>query len=256
MSEIKTIIKKKKLFNTEGQLKYVPINNYTALKTIKWYRTSPKSNTSNSLTKAMYGQSVTDKEGLERAYGAEHNVYTRGDTLYVAGTQAGKLISGSLPWNWGTGDFSKGAGDVWDDVSKIPFWGDIHASTRYQEAVKALKANPNIKRVVGHSLGGSVALQLQKDYPQLESVTFGAPVWDPLGNDKKSRGPNKVDRYRNYLDPVSIFDRSANNSIKWNPFTSTSLTHAFDNISNNFTSGDNEHAVGTTNSDGTVSLFE
>ena len=105
------------------------------------------------------GDAVTDKEGLQTAYNADHNIYTNGDTLYIVGTQAGKLASGVLPWNWGSGNFSKGVGDVWDDVSKIPFWGDLTNSTRYKEAEAALKANPNIKRVIGHSLGGSVALE-------------------------------------------------------------------------------------------------
>ncbi len=67
-------------------------------------------------------------------------------------------------------------------------------STRYQESEKALTPNPNITKVVGHSLGGSVALELQKQYPQLESRTYGAPVFDPAGKDAM-RGA--VDRYRN-----------------------------------------------------------
>jgi len=45
---------------------------------------------------------------------------------------------------------------------KYHFGGDLTNSTRYKEAEAALKANPNIKRVIGHSLGGSVALELQK----------------------------------------------------------------------------------------------
>ena len=32
------------------------------------------------------GKAVTDAAGLQTAYGAEHNVYTNGDTLYIAGT--------------------------------------------------------------------------------------------------------------------------------------------------------------------------
>ena len=80
-----------------------------------------KSNTP-SLAK---GEGIPDNEGLSTAYGAPNNTYTRGDTLYIAGTQFGKLVSGSLPWNWGNGDFQKGGKDVWDDVSKFPVWGDV-----------------------------------------------------------------------------------------------------------------------------------
>ena len=77
-----------------------------------------------------------------------------------------------------------------------------------------------------------MSLELQKQYPQLESRTYGAPVWDPNGEDAHTQ--LKVDRYRNYIDPVSMFDRSSNMSVKLNPFTSASLTHAFDDISDEF----------------------
>ena len=60
-------------------------------------------------------------------------------------------------------------------------------------------------RVVGHSLGGSVALEMQKEKGIPKSRTFGAPVLD-LG----MFGP-KAERYRHPLDPVSILDRKA----KW-----------------------------------------
>ena len=36
------------------------------------------------------------------------------------------------------------------------------------------------------------------------------------------------------VDPVSFMDGSANNNIKWNPFTSGSLWHAYDNIADKF----------------------
>ena len=62
---------------------------------------------------------------------------------------------------------------------------------------------------------------------RLSSRTYGAPVWDPFGEDKMY---GKVERYRNLMDPISFVDGSANNSIKWNPFTSGSLWHAYDNI--------------------------
>jgi len=47
--------------------------------------------------------------------------------------------------------------------------GDLTKSERYINAEKASKANPNIERVVGHSLGGVVSLELQKKkLPRLE----------------------------------------------------------------------------------------
>jgi hypothetical protein len=179
------------------------------------------------------GPGIKDAEGLERAY-QQGDAYAYGDTLYVAGSWTMK--------------------DWYDDATKVPFWGDLRNATRYQQAEKALKANPNIKRVVGHSLGGSVALELQKQYPQLSSRTYGAPVWDPLGEDNKYKG--QVDRYRNLGDPFSFFDASAKNSIKWNPFNSKSLTHDYSNIASNFKSGDDQNAYGWQNKDNTTSLTQ
>lgn len=161
---------------------------------------------------------INDAEGLQRAY-EQGDAYPYGDTLYIAGSHTLK--------------------DWFDDVTKVPFYGDLTQSTRYQQALKALKANPDITRVVGHSLGGSVALELQKQYPNLKSQTYGAPVWDPFGEDLKYRG--KVDRYRNIIDPFSFFDGSANNNIKWNPFTSYSFTHDYSNIAQKFKPGLLEH---------------
>ena len=184
------------------------------------------------LSFALAGPPTTDKEGLERAY-EQHDAYTYGDNVYTAGTQFHT------------------AQDVWDDVTKVPFWGDDRQSARYKAGEKSYRANPKAKRDIGHSLGGAVALELQKNYPGLETRTYGAPVWDPFGQDRLY---GKVDRYRSFGDPVSFFDASANGSVKCNPFTSWSLTHAFDNLAENHLSTGNEHAFGLKNPDGNISL--
>lgn len=150
---------------------------------------------------------LSDAEGLERAY-KDGDTHVHGKTMYVAGSHTLQ--------------------DWWDDVTKIPVWGDLRESARYKAAEKVLRENPQVEDIVGHSLGGSVVLELQKQYGDrgLKSRTYGAPVLDftsPLDN-------TKVERYRNYLDPVSIFDRGANKSVKWNPFDNGSLTHTFENI--------------------------
>ncbi|MFM7981460.1 MAG: hypothetical protein ACKPKO_19300 [Candidatus Fonsibacter sp.] len=54
----------------------------------------------------------------------------------------------------------------------------ISTSSRYITAEKALKDHPNIKLAVGDSLGGSVALELQKRHPESKTRAFGAPVLD------------------------------------------------------------------------------
>jgi pimeloyl-ACP methyl ester carboxylesterase len=127
---------------------------------------------------------ITDKVGLNKAYGRGSKLYTHGNTLYIAGTS-------SLQ-------------DVWDDL-KIPFNQTAH-SERYRKAASLLKVNKDIQNVVGHSLGGSVALELQKNFPdrKFKSNTYGAPVFSISGADN---------RFRNYFDPVSLLDRGAKNSL-------------------------------------------
>ena len=107
-------------------------------------------------------------------------IYNYGNTIYVAGT--------------------KSLNDAFDDL-KNPF----HASKftqRYRDAEKYV-ANPtnNISHVVGHSLGGAVALELQKNYKHIQGTrTYGAPVWG-------YKEETTDDRFRNYGDPISYVDK-------------------------------------------------
>ena len=132
-----------------------------------------------------------DEKGLGAAYGyksfpgAAYDSNTQ--TLYVAGSDSWE--------SW------------FHDDPLIPF-GKTSDATRYKQAERAyddlIATGHPVHRVVGHSLGGSVALELSKNKGIEFSRTFGAPVFDlnPF-----NRG--KVERYRHPLDPVSIFDRGA-----------------------------------------------
>ena len=137
--------------------------------------------------------------GLEMAYKMKNNplpyIFPERDTLYIGGTQ--------------------NAQDVYDDVRHVPWWGDMKQTERYKTAETYLNKNPQIKRLVGHSLGGSVGLALQKNYPErnYEVVTYGAPVFgglDPF-RDKKF----KVQRFKHVgknvhePDPISFWDMGA-----------------------------------------------
>ena len=120
--------------------------------------------------------------------------------------------------------------DWFDDFTKIPVYGDLKDSERYQKVLEGFKNRGEIDTVVGHSLGGSVSLELQNNFPDRikNSRTYGAPVFDLLGSESEN-----VDRYRNWLDPVSVFDRGAKKSVKWNMLDSGSLTHDYSNIADN-----------------------
>ncbi len=76
------------------------------------------------------------------------------------------------------------ARDWLDDFTKVPAWGDLRNSERYQKVRTKFEEQEQIDTVVGHSLGGSVSLKLEKNYPdrKLKSRTYGAPVMDLLGS--------------------------------------------------------------------------
>ena len=152
---------------------------------------------------------ITDSEGLQRAY-AHGDYYIHGKTMFIAGSHTAR--------------------DWFDDITKVPVWGDLRDSERYQKLLAEFKNRGKIGTVVGHSLGGSVSLELQKNYPDRikKSRTYGAPVMDLLGSESEN-----VDRYRNWFDLISVFDRGAKKSIKWNVLDSGSLTHDYSNIADN-----------------------
>ena len=141
-----------------------------------------------------------DEEGLDHAYanpkGTAYDAATK--TMYIKGSST--------------------ATDWLDDFRTIPF-GDTSQSERYGQAMEAYNdltgSNKPVERVVGHSLGGSVALELQKDLAKqgraVGSRTFGAPVLDAKPFD---RYYNNAERYRHPTDIVSLLDRGA----KWGKY--------------------------------------
>jgi hypothetical protein len=148
-------------------------------------------------SEAIILNAMTDVEGLHRAYARENGIYIRNNTMFVSGTK----------------DFLQ---DHWDDISKNTF--NLTAeSLRYRNADKALKNNEllnpeqHITSLVGHSLGGSVVLEMQKQYPDrtFNTTTYGAPV-------KSFTTPDTIDnkRFRNVGDPISILDRGATSAVK------------------------------------------
>ncbi len=92
-------------------------------------------------------------------------------------------------------------GDVVDDLA-LPF-GLTKGTQRYSDAERVLQANPKIRRVVGHSLGGAVSLELQRARPELETRTYGAPVVSMT----------KGERYKSAGDPVSFLDFGAKTTL-------------------------------------------
>ena len=67
-----------------------------------------------------------------------------------------------------------------------------------------LKANPNIRLLVGHSLVGSVALELQKACPRLTVQNIRAPVLELKGM-MPIYSNSHIEGFKHYLDLVCVF---------------------------------------------------
>lgn len=135
-----------------------------------------------------------DEQGLSAAYSNPKG------TSYDPATQT-EYVKGSV-----------NARDFFDDFTKIPF-GDTSCTQRYDQGMQAYNelqsSGQPVKRIVGHSLGGSVALEMQQNLEKkgrtVTTRTFGAPVLEPLG----AFSSTKSERYKRWLDPVAAFDTGA-----------------------------------------------
>jgi len=94
--------------------------------------------------------------------------------------------------------------DVLTDVN-IPF-GTLARTDRYQQAKQLYEIYGRPKNVIGHSLGSSIALQLQSEYPDMNVTCYGAPIVDinPF---------QRPQRYRHRGDPVSMLDFGATSTF-------------------------------------------
>ena len=88
--------------------------------------------------------------------------------------------------------------------------------------------NPNIKRAVGDSLGGVVALELQKHHPDSKVRTYWAPVIDLKGAIQPTWNSD-TERYRNFGDPISTFDSSAHTTMYGKFYDQKALTRQYQN---------------------------
>jgi pimeloyl-ACP methyl ester carboxylesterase len=179
--------------------------------------------------RALPSKTIEDRVGLRRAYDAPESIYVRGDTLYTAGTQISR--------------FGENFRDMYDDL-KIPL-GGTKSTHRYQQLQQALAANPQVKHLVGHSLGGSVILEAAKLRPDLSTTTYGAPVFDIMPKTLLEQAPS---RFANRWDPIAMLDSKAqvgNNGLS-NP-------HSFEGFDH---TSSTDGRPGVENPDGSISLYE
>ena len=161
---------------------------------------------SNMLRQNTRINRISDAEGLRLAYQQPNHIYIKDNRMYIAGSKSPK--------------------DWVDNVAFIPTkLTPFH--NIYQSANSELQSNPQVDELVGHSAGGSVLLELEKQYPNRfqKSRSYAAPVLSPFGNEKLD--DNHL-RFRTAFDPVAILDNSAITVKKpsINPFK----THSYENF--------------------------
>lgn len=128
-----------------------------------------------------------DSYYIDKAYNDPNSVYyePKTDTMYIAGTHS--------------------VSDAMTDLT-IPV-GLLNKTDRYQQAKQLYELYGKPKNVVSHSLGSSIALELNKEYNNnINVITYGAPILDinPF---------QKPKRYRHYGDVISAFDFGSSSSF-------------------------------------------
>ena len=139
----------------------------------------------------------------KNTYGAKYGLYQHYNKLFVAGTR-----------DW--------PGDAIDDL-KLPMNDTLNKTKRGRDSDAYYRSHREIDTVIGHYLGGAVALSLEKQYKQEgnnpyginQYKTFGSPT---VSGDFPGINPNKI---RWAGDPISVMDMNATTVLpsfqqRWN----------------------------------------
>jgi pimeloyl-ACP methyl ester carboxylesterase len=156
---------------------------------------------------ALRGPVLSEAEIEERAYASPEGVYVYGDTEAVAGSRDGT-------------DWAQNVGQL-----GIPFLKTGKPNTeeldKFKAAEKAYLAHPGIKRLIGHSQGGAVAIALAKKYPGLAGNVYGTPYVDILGKEAVKDTLNEERNNRNqffgdkwYYQPAKFVGNKAQDLLE------------------------------------------
>ena len=139
-------------------------------------------------------EKMEDRMGLTNAYRSPSGIYTTGKTMYISGT-GGK-----------DGDINR---DILDDLLLLPT-RNAHHTQKYRDVMEALKHNPDVSRLVSHSLGSAVVNKINEEQPnRFNSTTYATPAIKKKRKGKQD--PRRID-LRNPNDIVSILDGYAETS--------------------------------------------
>ena len=147
---------------------------------------------------------LSDSEGLSKAYSSPNAIYIDGNKAYVAGTRS--------------------AGEAFRDWGKIATWNTTHIE-RYGQLTEALKNNPQVDTIIGHSLGSSAVAELQR---QTNNKYMARYYGAPFLNLNPFSGPDPRNQtFRHPGDIFSALDHNAN-TIRPNNFHGWWWAHAYD----------------------------
>ena len=139
-------------------------------------------------------EKMEDRSGLTNAYRSPFGIYRTGKTLYISGP-GGK-----------DGDINR---DIFDDLLLLPT-RNAHNTQKYKDVTEALKKNPDVTRLVGHSLASAVINKINEEQPnRFATTTYATPTIRPRR--KGAQNPRRLD-FRNPNDVVSIFGGYAETS--------------------------------------------
>lgn len=146
---------------------------------------------------------MSDATALDIAYNSRKNTYISGDTLTIAGTKGGLLDS----------DWMQNYRYIVASILNGESTTRVEETQRYKEAYDALVGHPNITKVVGHSLGGAVALKLAEQFPErhLTGNVYASPYIDWFGQDRFKELLDKNRKSReDYFKDKSFVEKAAN----------------------------------------------
>ena len=154
---------------------------------------------------------IDDVEGLKTAYANNTGLFRSGNTLYISGTG-------------GKSGFSSKVNDVFSDIFLIPTH-NLQFSDKYRDVMNELEKNPDITRLVGHSLSSSVIQEINnRNNQKYITTTYNAPF---ISFGHRDKNPHAL-RFRNKNDVISMLDR---NAIQVDKGTIDPLkAHKFDNF--------------------------
>ena len=96
-----------------------------------------------------------------------------------------------------------------DNFGKLPF-RNAHNTQKYKDVMESLKKNPDVNRLVGHSLASAVVNKINEEQPnRFGTTTYATPAVKPRRKGKQN--PRRLD-FRNPNDVVSILDGYAETS--------------------------------------------